>query len=160
PDLDKDLPELVIRGVAPSRAARFATARDYQTALLAWAKNAEHRGQLLAEFLDRPKMVRFVPTPVPQPPRPRPAGSEDNAPPPRPRGGGSDHRASTAPVSREPLPAERGPPLDERHDGEPPRAHVDAGAPSAAPSGSKARAIVVGAAVGVASAVALYEAFR
>jgi serine/threonine-protein kinase len=159
PDLDKDLAALVMKGIAADPKDRFPTAKDYREALLDWARKAEERERLLAEFLERPKTVSFVPTVATHPPRFRaereePAVVTIDAPKPGP----AEDVASTVRVDRPAGVAPEDPPKAEEA-AETPRA--DGGGQGQArkdkPPPSRAKAILVGAAVGVASVVALYE---
>jgi hypothetical protein len=167
PSLDAELASLVMKGIAPDPSTRFQTAQDYRAALIAWAEAAEHREGLLAEFLGRPRGVTYVPATVVQPPRffSGPRGSDDP-----PSGTGAQGAREVATPST--VEDQGTTPMDRPADGEPTlgdglppsmpppqlvRPHDDQPPPQRR---SNVKAILVGAAVGVASAVALYAALR
>jgi eukaryotic-like serine/threonine-protein kinase len=147
PHLDKALAAIVTKSIAVARAERFQTARDFRAALLAWGKADERR--------------------EPQPPTKSVASPTELEVRAR-----RDHEPTLAempsPHVREALPsttAENAESTEPIVLPPPAAGHDVAGAPKmgrASPgwAPSTVKAIVVGAVVGVAGVVVLYEALR
>jgi eukaryotic-like serine/threonine-protein kinase len=173
PELDKNLAAMVMKSISPDPAERFPSARDFKDALLAWAKGAEQREKLFAEFLDRPQTVHLVPGQASHPLRvtaepsaSAPPDTKASDAPPRPRQEPvREDAVSTTPVDMTQH-APHDPPVYAHVSTKPAPVAPD---PTPEPSAtlaiahrppSRLTAVLVGAAVGAVGAVILYEAFR
>lgn len=177
PELDADLAAIVMKSVAFHAAERFQSAKEFEAALLLWAKAAEARENLLADFLERPQRASLVPAASARPPRftakvipsvdGRVPPEETAAPAPGPLSPDdlTPVMTETTPIeprlmepAASPMPApDTIPPDTIPEEWKAPPAPDAKVAVGRAPN-PKLRAIALGAAVGVAGAVVLYEA--